>query len=70
MITWFKLKCSHSDEYETLRKRVREAELRIDDLEAFQTNVRNMARKVQTRRARDEDEAEPQDIRSSVLVPV
>jgi len=70
MITWFKPKCSHSDEYETLRKRLREAELRIDDLEAFQTNVRNMARKVQTRRARDENEEEPQDIRSSVLVPV
>ncbi len=47
IMSWFTKKCTHSDEYTALHKRLTQAELRIDDLEAFQDNVRNMARKVQ-----------------------
>lgn len=70
MISWFKQKCSHADEYETLRKRVREVELRIDDMEAFQENIRNMARKIQTRRPKQEEtEEEPEDLKTKMFIP-
>lgn len=70
MITWFKRNNIESEEYKALHKRITNLELRIDDLEAFQSNIRNMARKIQTRRKKDEEqEDEPQDIKSTVLIP-
>lgn len=70
MISWFRLKCTHGDEYETLRKRVREAELRLDDIEAFEENIRNMARKVQTRKPKQEENTEePEDLKTKMFIP-
>jgi len=67
---WNKPKCTHSDVYETLVQRVRNVELRMDDMEAFQDNIRNMARKVQDRKRKEEnDAAEPEDLKSRMLIP-
>jgi len=68
MFSWIQRKCLHEADYATLRKRVTDLELRIDDLEAFQENVRNMARKVQTRR-KSLDEEESKDLNPQVILP-
>jgi len=70
MISWFRSKCTHDTEYAQLRKRVTDLELRADDLEAFQENIRNMARKVQKRRESQETEAEDaKDLNPRVILP-
>jgi len=46
-MSWFSKKCTHSDEYATLFKRLTDLELRMDKIELFEDNMRNMARKIQ-----------------------
>jgi len=70
MFSWIKSECSHANEYATLRKRITELELRCDDLESFQENMRNMARKIQKRKEPVQEEAETEDLKSKILIPV
>lgn len=73
MFSWFRSKLADENEYISLRKRVLNVELRLDEIEQFQENIRNMARKVQTRAKKEENEAktdtESTDLKSQILVP-
>lgn len=55
-MNWFTKKCTHADEYSTLYKRLTQVELRLDDYEAFQNNIRNMARKIQRGKVEETEE--------------
>lgn len=71
MLSWLKSQCTHAEEYVTLRKRVTDLELRIIEMETFQDAMRNMARKIQTRKPKTEEEdTESTDLKTSVLVAV
>jgi len=56
MFDWLKSKCTHAEAYNTLYKRLTEVELRLDHMEAFQDNIRNMARKIQTRKTQETED--------------
>lgn len=56
MFEWFKSKCTHEEAYITLHKRITDVELRLDSMEAFQDNIRNMARKIQTRKTTESED--------------
>lgn len=71
MFNWFKIKETESNVTATLRKRITEVELRLDDLEAFQENIRNQARKIQRNRRSDEAQEETEtNNKPQVLIPV
>jgi hypothetical protein len=71
MFNWFKPKETESNVTATLRKRITDVELRLDDLEAFQENIRNQARKIQRNRRSDEAQEETEtNNKPQVLIPV
>lgn len=75
MFGWFKPKVTstetESNVLVTLRKRITETELRLDELEAFQENIRNQARKIQKRRLSDEAQEETEtNNKDKVLIAV
>lgn len=68
MFKWFTKERTPDKVELSLRKRITEAELRLDDLESFQENVRNMSRRVQKRR--EILDVQEEDTSNAVLVPV
>ena len=68
MITWFKPKTIESNEYVALSKRITQLELDVFALTSFQDNIRNMARKIQTRKSKEQEDETPEDIKGSVLI--
>jgi len=71
MFGWFKIKETDTNVTAALRKRITEVELRLDDLEAFQENIRNQARKIQKRKVSDEAQEETEtNNKDKVLLPV
>jgi DUF1365 family protein len=69
MFNWFRSKETDEDRYATLRKRVADLMLRVDEIEAFQENIRNMSRKIQKNKAKQEEDQEPKSLRDQILMP-
>lgn len=72
-MSWFRRKELDSKEYETLLKRLVQAEARLDYLETNEDNLRNLARKIQKARIKPPEENEqnekPEDLKSKMLLP-